>query len=149
MAHDTTFRRLGPTDLALARKALHVMHAVFDEPADELSADYVAALLARPEFWLFAAVQGTIPIGALTAHALPMTRSERTELFIYDLAVEPTHQRRGIGRALVGALRQAGAAAGIDVAFVPADNEDDHALAFYAALGGAAAPVTIFTFEEL
>jgi aminoglycoside 3-N-acetyltransferase I len=32
------------------------------------------------------------------------------------------------------------------VAFVPADVEDDHAVAFYQALGGAAAPVTMFTF---
>jgi aminoglycoside 3-N-acetyltransferase I len=38
------------------------------------------------------------------------------------------------------------AAAGITVAFVPADNEDVHALDFYSALGGIPAPVTIFTF---
>lgn len=80
------------------------------------------------------------------AHVLPMTRSESRELFIYDLAVHPDHQRRGIGRALVEALRALGTSEGIGVAFVPADNEDDHALAFYEALGGEAAPVTIFTF---
>ena len=32
--------------------------------------------------------------------------------------------------------------------FVPADVEDEHALDFYRALGGAPADVTIFTFEQ-
>jgi aminoglycoside 3-N-acetyltransferase I len=77
-----------------------------------------------------------------------MTRSESAELFIYDLAVDPPHQRTGIGRALVDALRAQGAAAGISVAFVPADNEDTYALDFYRAIGGDEAPVTIFTFES-
>lgn len=35
---------------------------------------------------------------------------------------------------------------GIDLVFVPADNVDIHALDFYRALGGVAAPVTIFEF---
>jgi hypothetical protein len=38
--------------------------------------------------------------------------------------------------------------AGITVLFVPADMEDEHALEFYSALGGAPAPVTIFTFSD-
>ena len=38
--------------------------------------------------------------------------------------------------------------AGVLIAVVPADVEDDHAVAFYEALGGQAAPVTMFTFED-
>lgn len=85
-------------------------------------------------------------IGGLTAHELPMTRNESTELFIYEIAVDPAHQRRGIGRSLVEHLIAAGRSVGIEVAFVPADNVDDHALAFYRALGGAASEVTFFEF---
>jgi len=44
------------------------------------------------------------------------------------------------------ALRQAATAEGIADLFVPADNDDRHALQFYRRLGGVAAPVTIFTF---
>jgi aminoglycoside 3-N-acetyltransferase I len=51
----------------------------------------------------------------------------------------------GIGRRLVEALRDAANAIEADV-FVPADDEDLHALDFYRALGGEPAPVTIFTF---
>jgi aminoglycoside 3-N-acetyltransferase I len=68
-------------------------------------------------------------------------------MFIYDLAVHPLNQRRGVGRRLVRELRRLAAARGMSVAWVPADNEDEHALEFYRAIGGAASPVTIFTFS--
>jgi aminoglycoside 3-N-acetyltransferase I len=48
----------------------------------------------------------------------------------------------------MAALRSQAAVAGITVAFVPADNQDTHALDFYQALGGVPAPVTIFTFAD-
>lgn len=141
-------RRLGTGEVALARQTLRLVAEVFEESSGVLSEAYVSSLLTRTEFWALAALQDGVPIGGLTAHALPLTRIEATELFIYDLAVHPAHQRQGVGRALMEALRAQAAAQGISVAFVPADNEDEHALEFYQALGGAAAPVTIFTFNQ-
>jgi aminoglycoside 3-N-acetyltransferase I len=44
------------------------------------------------------------------------------------------------------ALVEAAAAAGIASVFVTADTSDRHALDFYRALGGTAAPATMFTF---
>ena len=77
-----------------------------------------------------------------------MTRTETSELFIYDIAVREADQRQGVGRRLVKELSQQAAAAGIAELFVAADNEDTHALDFYRALGGAASPVTIFEFAS-
>ena len=79
-------------------------------------------------------------------HAADDHDASASAIFIYDIAVVPAHQRQGVGRALVEALREMPAADGIDVVFVPADNDDTHALDFYRALGGDPAPVTIFTF---
>ncbi len=142
----TDVRRLTAADVELARRTFLTMSAVFETPGAALDDEYLRALLGRPGFWAFAAIDGDRVLGGLTAHTLPMTRSASAEVFIYDLAVVPERQRQGIGRRLVTALRDAAAAEGITVAFVPADNEDTHALDFYQAIGGTPAPVTIFTF---
>jgi aminoglycoside 3-N-acetyltransferase I len=138
--------RLTAGDRDLARQLFAMMARVFEEPNEALSDTYLDRLLGRRDFWALAALQGDEVVGGVTAHALPMTRAQSTELFIYDVAVRPDHQRRGIGRQLLTALRAAAVQAGIGELFVPADNEDTHALDFYRAVGGSAAAVTIFTF---
>ena len=117
---------------------------MFETDHTEVSNDYAAELLARPEVWAYAATLDDVVIGGLTAHTLPMTRSESAEIFLYDLAVDTSAQRRGIGRQLIARLVADAAATGIDVVFVPADNDDTHALDFYRAIGGRPAEVTIF-----
>lgn len=141
-------KRLNAGDRELSRRLFAMMAEVFETPAAALSDAYLDTLLARPEFWAMAALSGDDVVGGVTAHALPMTRAETSELFIYDVAVRADYQRRGVGRQLLTKLREAASAAGIAEAFVPADDEDTHALDFYRALGGAAAPVTIFTFSN-
>jgi aminoglycoside 3-N-acetyltransferase I len=147
-------RRLGPGHEAHARAMFAMMAQVFAEDGEQpdaveaLDAAYVRGLLQREDFWAVAALEGENVIGGITAHTLPMTRSASSELFIYDLAVRADRQRLGIGRALVNELLSLARAAGITVSFVPADNEDTHALDFYRAIGGAGAPVTIFTFSR-
>jgi aminoglycoside 3-N-acetyltransferase I len=141
-------RRLECGDENLARDTFAMMTSVFDEGVVDLGAAYVAALLARPDFWAMAALEGEEIVGGLTAHALPMTRAPESELFIYDLAVRADRRRRGVGRALVLAMLDRARAKGLRVAFVPADDDDAHAIAFYRAVGGRASPVTFFTFGD-
>lgn len=146
--------RLAPGDERRAREAFALMAAVFEEDGesarDAASLDdvYVGALLQRPDFFALAALTAGEVVGCVTAHALPMTRSASKELFVYDLAVQRDHRRRGIGRALVSELLACASQEGIEVAFVPADDEDEPALAFYRSLGAEASPVTIFTFSR-
>ena len=140
--------RLTPAHVAQAQALFRVMAKVFEEPREELTDDYVAGLLRRADFWAIAAIEGNVVVGGATAHTLPMTRFQGSELFLYDIAVLADHRRRGIGRRLVQHLRDAAAAEGIGVVFVPAENEDDHAIDFYRALGGSASEVTFFTFAK-
>lgn len=141
--------RLTTSDRARARETFLLMADVFDEDATPLGDAYLDRLLARDAFWALAAVDdaGTV-VGGLTAHTLPMTTAEASALFIYDLAVRPDWQRRGVGRQLVAALREQAAAEGIDDVFVPAENEDVHAIAFYRALGGEPTAMTMFDFAD-
>lgn len=139
-------KRLKAGDRAAAKVLFTLMVEVFEEGTGELSDGYIDQLLGREDFWAIAAFVGDDIVGGITAHTLPMTRAQSSEIFIYDIAVRREHQRKGIGRRLIEELRAQAADMGIQDLFVPADNEDAHALDFYRALGGEAAPVTIFTF---
>jgi aminoglycoside 3-N-acetyltransferase I len=139
--------RLGAAERNTARELFALLADVFGEPHEPRGDASLDELLARPDFWALAAAgaDGRL-LGGLTAHRLPMTHHTGSELFIYDIAVRPDSQRRGVGRALVQELRTLGARQGITGVFVGADNDDQHALDFYRALGGASSPVTMFEF---
>lgn len=141
-------RRLTVDDWETARSLFTLMAGVFAETSAPLSDDYIDRLLRQDAFWAVAAFVGDELVGGVTAHRLPMTRVEASELLIYDLAVRADWQRHGIGRYLVRTLREQAALAEIQTVFVPADNDDQHALDFYQALGGAPSAVTFFTFSD-
>jgi aminoglycoside 3-N-acetyltransferase I len=141
-------KRLKAGDREAAKALFALMAKVFEEDSEELSDGYIDRLLGQEDFWAIAAFADKDIVGGLTAHTLPMTRAQSSELFIYDIAVRSDHQRKGIGRQLIAELRAQAAGVGIRELFVPADNEDVHALEFYRALGGESAPVTIFTFTD-
>jgi aminoglycoside 3-N-acetyltransferase I len=141
-------KRLVSGDREVARKLFVLMAEVFEEDCEELGDAYLDGLLVQEGFWALAAFtdDGAI-IGGITAHTLPMTRAEASEIFVYDIAVRADHQRKGVGRSLMALLRREAASIGIQDVFVPADDDDVHALDFYRALGGAPSPVTFFSFS--
>jgi aminoglycoside 3-N-acetyltransferase I len=140
--------RLTIADRVLAKKLFAMIQHVFGEPYLPLGDDYLDGLLGREDFWAIAALAGDEIVGGLTAHTLPMTRSEAAEVFIYDIAVHADHRRTGVGGLLISTLREAAHAAGVHDAFVSVDTADDEAIAFYRAVGGAQADVMHFTFAE-
>lgn len=124
------------------------MAAVFGEPSQVLGDEYLRRLLRDPYFWAIAAWDGEEIIGGVTAHEMRMTRDESSELFIYDVAVREEFQRRGVGRMMMAELRRRAAEQGIGTVLVAADDEDEHAIRFYRALGGQPSPVTFFAFAD-
>jgi ribosomal protein S18 acetylase RimI-like enzyme len=90
-------RRLGPGDDA----AVVAAEGVFDHPAD---ARATSRFLAQPEHHLLVAYEDGQPAGFVTG--VEMTHPDKgTEMFLYELGVDEAFRRRGIGRALVEALR--------------------------------------------
>ncbi len=68
--------RLTSDNRELAKGLFIMMAEVFAEKCDHLSDDYLDRLLSREDFWAIAAFVGDEIVGGLTAHTLPMTRSE-------------------------------------------------------------------------
>jgi aminoglycoside 3-N-acetyltransferase I len=123
--------------------AMDAMMTLFGEAFDEHdtycaarpSRAYMARLLARPHFIALAAFDGDAVVGGLAAYELEKFERERSEIYIYDLAVAASHRRRGIATALIEALRALAATRGAWVIFVQADYGDDPAIALYDKLG--------------
>jgi aminoglycoside 3-N-acetyltransferase I len=141
-------KRLYSGDTVLAAAMFSMMTSVFGEAPVTSSLGYVERLLRRDDFWAIAAIEDREPVSELTAFTLPLTRSETAELLIYDIAVQPRHQRCGIGRRLLDTLKKLAGETGINTVWVAADNEDPHVLEFYRAIGGSPTAVTIFTFSS-
>ena len=141
-------KRLVSSEKDEARKLFTTMAEIFAEDCSPLSDRYLDRLLGRTEFWALAAFAGDEIIGGVTAHTLTMTRTESSEIFIYDLAVRSEHRRKGVGRCLLNALCTQACQSGVQEVFVAADNHDEQALEFYRRLGGGPSPVTIFIFSR-
>ena len=101
------------------------------------SAGYLQRLLASDTFIALAAVKDDTVVGGLAAYELRKFEQERSEVYIYDLAVLEAHRRQGIATALIEELRAIAAARGAWVMFVQADTgiEDEPAIALYTKLG--------------
>ncbi|MBA2379683.1 MAG: GNAT family N-acetyltransferase, partial [Blastocatellia bacterium] len=56
-------------------------------------------------------------------------------IYIYDLAVDEAHRRRGIATALINKLREIARERGAWVIYVQADHGDDPAIKLYESLG--------------
>jgi aminoglycoside 3-N-acetyltransferase I len=97
--------------------------------------DYLEGLLASGTFVGVAAVTGGRVIGGIAAYVLPKFEQARSEIYIYDLAVDEEHRRQGVATALIAELQQVAAARGAYVIFVQADREDEAAIALYTKLG--------------
>jgi aminoglycoside 3-N-acetyltransferase I len=132
-------RRLGPGDIAAVRALNAVYGAAFDDPetyrADRPDDAWLARQLGREGvIVLVAELDGNI-VGGLTAYELPKLEAARSEISLYDLAVDAAHRRCGIATALIGELQHIAAETGAWAVFVQADHGDDPAVALYTGLG--------------
>jgi ribosomal protein S18 acetylase RimI-like enzyme len=132
-------RTLQPTDLAAMRGMLAMFGEAFEDPAAYLARQpddaYLARLLGSETFVAVCAFAGERVVGGLAAYLLPKFEQARAELYIYDLAVDAGHRRRGIATALIDHLRGWARAHGVYVIYVQADHGDDAAIALYTRLG--------------
>ena len=96
---------------------------------------YLRRLLASDTFIAVAALYEEAVIGGIAGYILPKFEQARSELYVYDLAVDGAHRRTGVATAMVEELRRQAAARGVYVIFVQADYGDDAAIALYTKLG--------------
>ena len=135
--HD--IRRLGPDDLDLHARLMTLFGEAFEDPATYTGArpgpDHVRKLLNDQGFLALIALSDGAVIGGLAAYELVKFERERSEFYIYDLAVAAGFRRKGVATALIGRLRGIASERGALVIFVQADQGDGPAIALYEGLG--------------
>jgi len=139
MTPDFSVRQLTAEDLPLMYALLSMFGAAFEDPgtygADRPDEAYFQKLLGRDYFIALAAVRDGAVIGGLAAYELQKFEQARSEIYIYDLAVDDAHRRKGVATALIQELQTIARKRGAYVIFVQADYGDDPAIALYTKLG--------------
>jgi ribosomal protein S18 acetylase RimI-like enzyme len=106
---------------------------LFDEaPTAELTATF----FGQPNHHLAIAYVDDAPAGFVSGVEITHP-DKRTEMFLYELGVDDAFRGRGIGKALVAALRDRAIERGCRGMWVLTDHENEAALATYRSAGAS------------
>jgi aminoglycoside 3-N-acetyltransferase I len=135
------FHELTRDDVVIMEAMSTMFGQAFAQPdtytAKRPSVGYLRRLLGGDSFIAIAALDGHEVVGGITAYELKKFEQERSEIYIYDLAVAESHRRQGIATDLIDTLKAVATARGAWVMFVQADTDpdDEPAIALYTTLG--------------
>jgi aminoglycoside 3-N-acetyltransferase I len=134
-----SIRQLSANDMALMEGLLATFGEAFDQVdtyrTSRPSHAYLKRLLSSDYFIALVALKNGSVVGGIAAYELQKFEQERSEIYIYDLAVAAGHRREGIATALIQELKKIAVARAAYVIFVQADIEDEPAIALYTKLG--------------
>ncbi len=138
---DFTIRQLTADDIGEMEALLRMFGEAFNDvdtyTGKQPGPDYLRSLLGGDSFIALVASSGARIVGGIAAYELRKFEQERSEIYLYDLAVAAGDRRRGIATALIQELKRIGRERGAYVIFVQADTgiEDEAAIALYTKLG--------------
>lgn len=133
------YRVLLGTDVPIMRQMLHMFGRAFEDASRYASKQpedsYLTTLLASRGFIAIAAIAGDQVVGGLVAYVLDKFEQNRSETYIYDLAVAAEFRRQEIATNLIEMVHKESRARGATIVFVQADVDDGPAMALYTKLG--------------
>src|ERR1700722_11537471 len=110
----------------------NIAPGVFDNPVDP---KITKVFLADPRHHLVVAIDNDLVVGMASAvhYVHP---DKQPELWINEVGVAPTHQRRGVAKELLAALFEVGRKLGCAEAWVLTDRPNVAAMRLYSSVGG-------------
>lgn len=135
-----TLRQITPRDLDLMNSLLDCFGEEFDERdtygKNRPDEEYLRNLLGGDSFIAIVALdEESSVVGGLAAYELKKFEQNRSEIYIYDLAVAKPHRRRGLATSLIEELQPIARSRGAWVIYVQADYIDEPAINLYTKLG--------------
>jgi aminoglycoside 3-N-acetyltransferase I len=134
-----SIHQITPNDIALMQAMLTTFGEAFEAietySGNQPSEAYLERLLDNNYFIALVALKDSEVVGGIAAYELIKFEQERSEIYIYDLAVAAAHRREGIAIALIEKLKKIAEVRGAYVIYVQADIGDEPAIALYTKLG--------------
>lgn len=131
--------KLGARDISLMRNLLTCFGEAFEGQAyyqtNPPSDNYLKEQLSSPTFIALAALVDDVVVGGLAAYELKKVERERSEIYIYDLAVSEKYRRKGIATELIEAIKPIARERSAWTIYVQADIGDEPAVQLYNKLG--------------
>ncbi|WP_025743304.1 GNAT family N-acetyltransferase [Aquimarina pacifica] len=147
MRNSLKISRIEKNDSEQFRELVKLFNEVFEEPNKVASERQLKKLLKKPDFYAIAAIKKDKVIGGLTAYELQRYYTNKSELYIYDIAVKTELHNQGIGKKLIDYIKDYSMKNGIECIFVEAHSEDRQAVKFYESTFGKSEKVDHFNFE--
>jgi ribosomal protein S18 acetylase RimI-like enzyme len=124
----------------------HVADDVFDDP---ILPPRVQDFLGSPHHHLAVAIDAGTVVGFASAVQYFHPDKAKPELWVNEVGVAPSHQNRGIGKAIMHALLEFAREAGCSEAWVLTERNNQAAMRLYQSAGGEEEQVELvmFTFR--
>ena len=136
MQSSVTINQLTHDDCQQFARLVNLFHVVFENEKPTVAPlANLQRILSHPHFAAFVVLYNNQLVGGCTAYVLPSYTSSHAELLVYDLAIHPDFQRRGLGTLLIQNVRTYCANQRIPLFFALAHADDDPAVEFYRATG--------------
>lgn len=132
---------MGPDDL---RPLMSVRPGLFDNPLDR---EQARAFLNDPKNWLVLAYDGSKAVGMASATIL-LHPDKQPALFVNEVGVRDSHQRRGIGKLVSQALIDRARAEGVKGVWLGTETDNVAARALYRSLGGEEVLGVFYGWDE-
>lgn len=139
--------RIQGNDIEQFIELVALLNEVFEESPKVASERQLKKLLNKPDFHAVAVIKQNKIIGGLTAYELERYYTDKSELYIYDIAVKKEFHNQGIGKALIAYVKDYSTKNGIESIFVDAHSDDEQAVMFYKSTFGKGEKVAHFNFD--
>lgn len=136
--------KLNKDDRRQLKKLIELFNEVFEEYHSVASNEHLDKLLSKTEFLAVVAIKEGEIIGGLTAYELPRYYNDRSEFYIYDIAVKTELHNQGVGKKLIAFLKRHGKENDVETIFVEAHSEETQAVKFYESTFGKSEKVDHF-----
>ncbi len=124
-------KKLQKNDAPAFQSLIEIFKEVFEHDEEPASTEQLEKLLQKEDFMVFGVFLNGEIIGGLTIYVLHRYYQAKPIAYIYDVGIQPEHQGKGYGKALMAEVCEYCKKNGFEDAYVEAESDDVDAVEFY------------------